>query len=169
MRQYRDFIFFECAEPPRYMRESAFDFARSEDKDSISREKMGSCAMRICEGEEDQASEEADQCHRDLLHRNLGAKFAKSRKTGSRPSRCHLAALRKFAERAYRRPLSHVEGDDCSPSIAHFASRTASHTKTPFATRRERAAVASLLPIASTRLSPARPRGHFPTTSWRAG
>ena len=35
MRQYRDFIFFERAEPPRYMRESAFDFARSEDKDSI--------------------------------------------------------------------------------------------------------------------------------------
>ena len=35
MRQYRDFIFFERAEPPRYMRESTFDFARSEDKDSI--------------------------------------------------------------------------------------------------------------------------------------
>ena len=40
MRQYRDFIFFERAEPPRYMRESAFDFARSEDKDSISEAKI---------------------------------------------------------------------------------------------------------------------------------
>ena len=40
MRQYRDFIFFERAEPPRYMRESAFDFARSEDKDSIKPAKM---------------------------------------------------------------------------------------------------------------------------------
>src|SRR5262249_34875119 len=40
MRQYRDFIFFERAEPPRYMWESAFDFARSEDKDSISELKI---------------------------------------------------------------------------------------------------------------------------------
>src|SRR5258707_11724226 len=33
-RQYKDFIFFERAEPPRYMREAPFDFARSEDKDA---------------------------------------------------------------------------------------------------------------------------------------
>src|SRR5258708_2321186 len=31
MRQYKDFIFFERAEPPRHMREAAVDFARSED------------------------------------------------------------------------------------------------------------------------------------------
>jgi hypothetical protein len=40
MRQYKDFIFFERAEPPRYMREAEFDFARSEDKDAISEAKM---------------------------------------------------------------------------------------------------------------------------------
>src|SRR5205823_9533988 len=36
MRQYKDFIFFERAEPPRFMREAEFDFARSEDKDATS-------------------------------------------------------------------------------------------------------------------------------------
>ena len=40
MRQYKDFIFFERAEPPRFMREAEFDFARSEDKDATSEAKM---------------------------------------------------------------------------------------------------------------------------------
>src|SRR5207244_5821779 len=39
-RQYKDFIFFERAEPPRFMFEAEFDFARSEDKDSASEAKM---------------------------------------------------------------------------------------------------------------------------------
>ncbi len=40
IRQYNDFIFFERAEPPRFMRPSEFDFARSEDKDAISAAKI---------------------------------------------------------------------------------------------------------------------------------
>src|SRR5262249_54685735 len=40
MRQYKDFIFFERAEPPRFMREAEFDFARSEDKDATSEAKV---------------------------------------------------------------------------------------------------------------------------------
>src|SRR5207237_7416576 len=39
-RQYKDYIFFERAEPPRFMQEAAFDFARSEDKDATSAAKM---------------------------------------------------------------------------------------------------------------------------------
>ena len=44
MRQYKDFIFFERAEPPRFMRDAQFDFARSEDKDAASEAKMGRLA-----------------------------------------------------------------------------------------------------------------------------
>ena len=40
MRQYKDFIFFERAEPPRFMEGAEFDFARSEDKDVTSRAKI---------------------------------------------------------------------------------------------------------------------------------
>ena len=40
LRQYKDFIFFERAEPPRFMFEAEFDFARSEDKDCTSEAKM---------------------------------------------------------------------------------------------------------------------------------
>ena len=40
MRQYKDFVFFERAEPPRFMYDAAFDFARSEDKDVTSAAKI---------------------------------------------------------------------------------------------------------------------------------
>src|SRR5205807_10133551 len=40
LRQYADFIFFERAEPPRFMFEAEFDFARSEDKDCTAEAKM---------------------------------------------------------------------------------------------------------------------------------
>src|SRR5712691_10270864 len=40
VRQYKDFIFFERAEPPRFMYEDTFDFARSEDKDAGSETKI---------------------------------------------------------------------------------------------------------------------------------
>src|SRR5262249_13383341 len=40
MRQYKDFVFFERAEPPRFMFDAEFDFARSEDKDAHAEAKM---------------------------------------------------------------------------------------------------------------------------------
>ena len=40
VRQFKDFIFFERAEPPRFLIDAEFDFARSEDKDSASEAKM---------------------------------------------------------------------------------------------------------------------------------
>jgi len=44
LRQYRDFIFFERAEPPRFAGGPEFDFARSEDKDSTSEAKIARLA-----------------------------------------------------------------------------------------------------------------------------
>src|SRR5262249_22187462 len=40
VRQYKDFVFFERAEPPRFMQGTEFDFARSEDKDAASESKI---------------------------------------------------------------------------------------------------------------------------------
>jgi hypothetical protein len=112
MRQYRDFIFFERAEPPRYMRESAFDFARSEDKDSISESKILQLrnayltkakkigvkedALKAIEAYFAEISREIRQVEHDRI--------------AAEP--IHLDALRRFAERAYRRPLSQIEGKD---------------------------------------------------------
>ena len=44
IRQYKDFIFFERAEPPRFLYDAEFDFARSEDKDAASEEKINRLA-----------------------------------------------------------------------------------------------------------------------------
>ena len=73
MRQYKDFIFFERAEPPRFMRESAFDFARSEDKDCDlrSQDRRSSRDGLSGQGAEDRGERRGPQGHRDLLRRHL--------------------------------------------------------------------------------------------------
>ena len=60
IRQYADFIFFERAEPPRFMFEAEFDFARSEDKDCASENKMTRLAkLYLAKARKQSASDEA--------------------------------------------------------------------------------------------------------------
>ena len=88
MRQYKDFIFFERAEPPRFMFEAEFDFARSEDKDATSEEKMERLAKAyLAKATEAGASDEALKAIEDVLREHLGRRFAGSSRRGSRPSR----------------------------------------------------------------------------------
>jgi mono/diheme cytochrome c family protein len=111
-RQYKDFIFFERAEPPRFMREAEFDFARSEDKDVTSDEKM----KRLCEaylakakrnGASDQAAEAIETYFSDIAKQ---IRWVEEARPSAEPS--HLESLGKFAERAYRRPLASGEREE---------------------------------------------------------
>ncbi len=111
-RQYKDFIFFERAEPPRFAQGAEFDFARSEDKDVTSEAKIrrfgeaylakavgngaDAAAMQAMEGYFKSISAEIQQVERA--------------RTAAEPS--HLQALVALAERAYRRPISKNESDD---------------------------------------------------------
>jgi hypothetical protein len=111
-RQYKDFIFFERAEPPRFAQEAAFDFARSEDKDSTSatkiqqlREAYVAKARKIEAG--DQALEAIATYFTDMATQIRRVEQAHAAAEAS-----HLAALQTFASRAYRRPLSVRERDD---------------------------------------------------------
>src|SRR5262249_7409951 len=112
LRQYRDYIFFERAEPPRFMFEAEFDFARSEDKDVTSEAKMTRLAEAYLArarqiGADDEALQAIETYYADMsaaIHRVERARLA------AEPS--HLEALVRFAERAYRRPLSAAERDD---------------------------------------------------------
>ncbi|HLJ12398.1 MAG TPA: DUF1592 domain-containing protein, partial [Planctomycetaceae bacterium] len=112
MRQYKDFIFFERAESPRYMQEAAFDFARSEDKDSISTEKIEQLRVAYL------AKARRIDCHAEGLRAietyfaNISAaiRWVEEAHLAAEPS--HLDALAKFAERAYRRPLLPAERED---------------------------------------------------------
>jgi mono/diheme cytochrome c family protein len=112
MRQYRDFIFFERAEPPRYMRESAFDFARSEDKDSISELKMHTLRdAYLAKARKSGVKEDAIEAI-ETYFALISGEIRQVERDRLAAEPLHIAALRKFAERAYRRPLSRPEGDD---------------------------------------------------------
>jgi hypothetical protein len=106
LRQYKDFIFFERAEPPRYMVEARFDFARAEDKDSVTEAKINRLHAEYREkaetiGAHEQALEAIDEFFKNIskeIHQVEQARAA------AEPS--HLEALVNFARRVYRRPLS---------------------------------------------------------------
>jgi mono/diheme cytochrome c family protein len=111
-RQYKDFIFFERAEPPRYMREAPFDFARSEDKDAGNEAKIQRLREEyLKKAKEINASETAlAAIETYFTSMNAEIRWVEAARIAAEPS--HLEALQKFAERAYRRPLTKEERKD---------------------------------------------------------
>jgi hypothetical protein len=112
IRQYKDFIFFERAEPPRFMIDAGFDFARSEDKDAVSEAKIQQLRMAYLEkarkiGASAQALEAMQTYFADIA-----AQIRRVEKARLAAEPRHLEALQSFAARAYRRPLSQAERDD---------------------------------------------------------
>ncbi len=112
MRQYQDFIFFERAEPPRFMQEARFDFARVEDKDSTSEAKMTRLLAAYREkARKVGADARALEAIEDYFT-TMSAQIRRVERDRIAAEPRHLEALVKFAERAYRRPLSHPERDE---------------------------------------------------------
>jgi hypothetical protein len=112
VRQYKDFIFFERAEPPRFMFEAEFDFARSEDKDAASEVKMERLAKAYLakartQGAKGEAEEAITTYFADI---SAEVRRVERDRLAAEPS--HLEALAQFAERTYRRPLSAAERRD---------------------------------------------------------
>jgi hypothetical protein len=112
MRQYKDFIFFERAEPPRFMFEAEFDFARSEDKDATSETKMNRLGKAyIAKARKKGANAEALQAIETYFSTiSAEIRWVERARLAAEPS--HLESLLKFAELAYRRRLSKNERDD---------------------------------------------------------
>jgi Protein of unknown function (DUF1592)/Protein of unknown function (DUF1588)/Protein of unknown function (DUF1587)/Protein of unknown function (DUF1585)/Protein of unknown function (DUF1595)/Planctomycete cytochrome C len=112
IRQYKDFIFFERAEPPRWMGDAQFDFARSEDKDCTSEAKMARLAeVFLAKAKKQKASAAAVEAIEEHFA-NISAQVRRVEKARLAAEPSHLEALLKFAERAYRRPLTAAERDD---------------------------------------------------------
>jgi cytochrome c553 len=118
-RQYKDFIFFERAEPPRYMREAPFDFARSEDKDAGAEAKIQRLREEyLKKAKEIKAGKTALKAIEDyFVSMNADIRWVESARLAAEPS--HLEALQKFAERANRRPLKE---DERSELLAFYKS-----------------------------------------------
>ncbi|HEY2253218.1 MAG TPA: DUF1592 domain-containing protein [Planctomycetaceae bacterium] len=114
IRQYKDFIFFERAEPPRYMLEARFDFALAADPDVVSEAKM----ERLREAYLEKAKSDEIKAHVEALKAidtyftNMSADIRRVERARLAAEPSHLPALLKFAERAYRRPLSQAERDE---------------------------------------------------------
>jgi Protein of unknown function (DUF1592)/Protein of unknown function (DUF1588)/Protein of unknown function (DUF1587)/Protein of unknown function (DUF1595)/Protein of unknown function (DUF1585) len=112
LRQYRDFVFFERAEPPRFMQGAEFDFARSEDKEVTSEPMIRKLAEAYL------AKAGAHGAEGLALHAiqdyftNISAeiRWVETARLAAEPS--HLEALQEFAGRAYRRPLTAAERED---------------------------------------------------------
>jgi hypothetical protein len=112
MRQYADFIFFERAEPPRFMFEADFDFARSEDKDCTAQAKIDRLAkLYLAKAKKKGADGDAVEAI-ETYFTNIAAEIRKVERARTAAEPSHLDALVTFAERAYRRPLSKDERDD---------------------------------------------------------
>ncbi len=112
MRQYKDFIFFERAEPPRFMAEEEFDFARSEDKDATSAKKVNQLSeLYLAKARKNGGSSEAIKAVEDYFT-NISAEIRWVEQTRLAAEPSHLAALQAFGERAYRRQLSPSSRDE---------------------------------------------------------
>ncbi len=110
-RQFQDFIFFERAEPPRFMQEAEFDFARSEDRAAISEEKMQRLAAAYLAkarriGADTQALEAIETYFKTM---NADIRRVEQARKAAEPS--HLESLVHFAKRAWRSELSPADRD----------------------------------------------------------
>ncbi|MCR9291441.1 MAG: DUF1592 domain-containing protein [bacterium] len=111
-RQHAGFIWFERAEG-RYLVDEEFDAFRSEDKDAGSAKMMEQLAERyLAKARRLDASNQALQAI--IEHFQLSnASLRRVEDAWEVAREAHLSALGEFAERAYRRPLSSAERQEC--------------------------------------------------------
>ena len=111
VRQYTGFIWFERTDSS-FMRDPEFHFARAEDKDCISPEKMKRLEeVYVAKAVANGASETALGAIRRYF-KDMSSTFRWLEETQKQAEPTHLAALQDFARRAYRRPLTQLERDD---------------------------------------------------------
>jgi hypothetical protein len=111
VRQHQSLVWFERTDS-RFMRSEEFDFARAEDKDVTSEEKI----MRLSEVylakalEAGAGSQAADAIREHFQLTNKSIRWVEQTRLKARS--IHLDALVEFAERAYRRPVDSLEKND---------------------------------------------------------
>lgn len=120
MRQYKDFLFFERAEPPRFAGGPEFDFARPENKDVTTEAKLAQMreAYLVKARQSDASDTALTAIETYFADMNTAVRWIEKSRREAEPS--HLASLAQFAERAYRRPLSPQERDELVAFYRHL-------------------------------------------------
>ena len=111
VRQFKQFIWFERAEPPSFMASPQFNLFRSEDDDVTSEPKMAQLADAYLAKAREITNDVAAGVVRDYFDRmNANVRALEQARAAAEPR--HLDALLAFATKAYRRPLTKSEADD---------------------------------------------------------
>ena len=109
IRQYKDFVFFERSEPPRFLSGPQFDFARSEDQEVISSEKIHRLrALYLARAKQRQADQTALRAISFYFDR-ISGQIDWVLKRRDEASAHHLQSLIRLGQRAYRRPFTDRE------------------------------------------------------------
>jgi Protein of unknown function (DUF1592)/Protein of unknown function (DUF1588)/Protein of unknown function (DUF1587)/Protein of unknown function (DUF1595)/Protein of unknown function (DUF1585) len=125
-RQFKQFIWFERAEPPSFMATAQFNSFRPEDDDITSEAKIAQLAEVYLAKAREVSTAEAAEVVADYFDRmNRNVRALETAKTDAEPS--HLDALLAFAARAYRRPLTKAESDDLLAFYRSLRAQSLSH------------------------------------------
>ena len=111
VRQFKQFIWFERAEPPSFMATPQFNAFRSEDDDVTSEAKMRQLADVYLAKAREVTNDVAAGVIRDYFDR-MNADVRALERARADAEASHLDSLLAFAARAYRRPLTKPESDD---------------------------------------------------------
>jgi hypothetical protein len=126
VRQFKQFIWFERAEPPSFMATAQFNGFRSEDDDVTSEAKIAQLSeVYLAKAREVSTAEAADIVADYFNRMNGNVRALETAKAGAEPS--HLDALVAFAARAYRRPLTKDESDDLLAFYRSLRAQSLSH------------------------------------------
>ncbi len=108
IRQYSSYLWYERAES-RFLRGPEFDFVRAEDKDASSEAKIARLMeVYLAKASQIGAGEPAIGAIRDQF-RIISESIRSVERDHRDAEPRHVEALQEFAERAYRRPLTHEE------------------------------------------------------------
>lgn len=111
IRMHTSFLWFERSDS-RFMMSPEFHFARAEDKDCTSEAKIRRlAAVYLAKVRDNRASDIAIKAVEDYFE-SVNTNVRRIEKAKLAAEQRHLAALRSFAERAYRRELSPTEHDE---------------------------------------------------------
>ncbi|HWE97767.1 MAG TPA: DUF1592 domain-containing protein, partial [Tepidisphaeraceae bacterium] len=109
-RQYSSFLWYERAESS-FVRGQEFDFVRAEDKDAVSEAKIKRVTdVYLAKALRKGAGEVAVKSIEDYFH-EMSDRARRVEQASIAAEPLHLQALLKFAERAYRRPLTNADRD----------------------------------------------------------
>jgi hypothetical protein len=127
LRQFRQFIWFERAEPPSYMNTPEFRSFRSEDDDITTEPKLKELArVYIAKAENLKVDAAPMQAVRDYFSSiNASIRALEAAQLAAEPK--HLASLLTLAGKASRRPLSAGERDEISAFYRKARAEGLSH------------------------------------------